>query len=224
MSDDVAVILIQNDPKPHICIKTGPALFNRRDLNSKTISFRMQKIGPNTDAFILRKPAQMLVQQGVSMNIKRGLFRLWLVLSILFAIAIFAMGYSQIKAEFDKGALLAEILSHDLIHIPVLCAQTRGKLDEDYFLQSGDEVKRPWQTCWYKMPSFRALFPEYKDMSDEDLATKTYEEVGRPLTPPKPWQTLAGFAGLAFGLPLAVLVIGSAFVWAFSGFSRPRAS
>ncbi len=41
MSDNVAVILIQNDPKPHICIKTGPALFNRRDLNSKTISFRM---------------------------------------------------------------------------------------------------------------------------------------------------------------------------------------
>ncbi len=41
MSDNIAVILIQNDPEPHICIKTGPALFNRWDLNRKTTSFRL---------------------------------------------------------------------------------------------------------------------------------------------------------------------------------------
>lgn len=157
------------------------------------------------------------------MNVVRGLFRLWLVLSALFSIAVFLLSYDTIKSEFDKKSALDEIPSNDLIHIPVLCSKTRGSLDVDYFLEIGDTEEQPWQTCWYKLPTFRTLFPEYKDMSAEDLATKTYAEVGRPLTPPRPWQTLAGAAGMAFGFPLVVFIIGSAFVWAVSGFSRHKA-
>jgi hypothetical protein len=37
-----------------------------------------------------------------------------------------------------------------------------------------------------------------------------------------PWATLGVWASIAFGIPLAVLVLGSSLVWAFSGFTAKR--
>src|SRR5262245_42548647 len=39
---------------------------------------------------------------------------------------------------------------------------------------------------------------------------------------PAPWATLGMWAGIAFGIPLAVLVLGASLVWAFSGFAAKR--
>ena len=39
------------------------------------------------------------------MNWRRGLFRLWIVGSVLFVIAVAFVGYSEIKKEFDETAL-----------------------------------------------------------------------------------------------------------------------
>jgi hypothetical protein len=44
------------------------------------------------------------------MNWRRGLFRLWIVGSALFVIAVAFVGYSDIKAEFDR---LAELKQQD---------------------------------------------------------------------------------------------------------------
>jgi hypothetical protein len=38
------------------------------------------------------------------MNIKRGLFRLWLVSAVLFAVAIFALEFEHIRYEFEWAA------------------------------------------------------------------------------------------------------------------------
>jgi hypothetical protein len=39
---------------------------------------------------------------------------------------------------------------------------------------------------------------------------------------PNPWVTLGTWASIAFGIPLAVLVLGASLVWAFSGFAAKR--
>jgi len=39
---------------------------------------------------------------------------------------------------------------------------------------------------------------------------------------PNPWATLGVWAAIAFGIPLAVLVLGASLVWALSGFTAKR--
>ncbi|MGO8218869.1 hypothetical protein ACC746_31260 [Rhizobium ruizarguesonis] len=154
------------------------------------------------------------------MNIKRGLFRLWLVCGLLFAAAIMFFSYEQIVSEFRKSNLLAEIPANATALIPVTCKDARGALGVDYELDKDVKEKTPDALCWYMMKKFRANYPQYADLSDEDIVTKTYGDVGVPLHLAHPWRNLFGLLGFAFGVPIFVLVIGSAFGWAFSGFSR----
>ena len=42
------------------------------------------------------------------MNWRRGLFRLWIVGSVLFVIAVAVISYSEIKAEFEAAKLLTQ--------------------------------------------------------------------------------------------------------------------
>jgi hypothetical protein len=39
---------------------------------------------------------------------------------------------------------------------------------------------------------------------------------------PDPWGTLGAWAGIAFGIPLAVLALGASLLWAMSGFAVER--
>ncbi|MCA2410957.1 hypothetical protein GYN07_06890 [Rhizobium leguminosarum bv. viciae 248] len=153
------------------------------------------------------------------MNIKRGLFRLWLVLSVLFATTVFVFTYNSIKSEFDKSSLLAGIPANAEAMIPVSCYQARGALKVDFELATGETEKKPWERCWYRPKKFRVLFPEYQDIDDEQLVTKTYMEAKVPLYPAHPWQTLGGIALFAFGIPLGFLIVGGSLIWAFSGFA-----
>ena len=70
------------------------------------------------------------------------------------------------------------------------------------------------------MPKFRVLYPEYKDMDNEELSTKMYERIGRPnqIHPVRPWMTVLQVAGIALGVPLGLFVVGSALFWAGAGF------
>ena len=73
------------------------------------------------------------------------------------------------------------------------------------------------------MSKFRPLYPEYKDLSDKELSSKLYASRGVPIRDlPKLWVTLGVWAGIAFGIPLVVLILGSSLVWAFSGFAAKR--
>ena len=173
----------------------------------------------------------------MSINIRKGLLRLWIVGSILFAVCIGIVSYGGIRDEFrfaytDYDAIDKQLGGYSLV--PVKCTKDptgnpfvppvpppgytlvgntlRGVSGTDYNYLEADGL------CWYVMPNFRRLYPEYKDLSDKDLKEKLYEKAGQPLKHFHPWQKLGRAVALAFGVPLAVLVLGWALFWAVSGF------
>jgi hypothetical protein len=72
------------------------------------------------------------------------------------------------------------------------------------------------------MSKFRPLYPEYNDVSDNELRRKLYADHGVEVQNPNPWATVGVWASIAFGIPLAVLALGASLVWAFSGFAAKR--
>jgi hypothetical protein len=111
--------------------------------------------------------------------------------------------------------------------VPQLCGDARGVAGTDYSTLQ-DRNPGPWDTyakpnpfdrCWYAMSKFRPLYPEYKNLSDRELSNK----LGVPTRDlPNPWVTLGTWASIAFGIPLAVLALGSSLLWALSGFATTR--
>jgi hypothetical protein len=149
-------------------------------------------------------------------NIRLGLFRLWIVASTLFLIAA-VYGYSgSVRDEFKK----ARKENHALM-LPLKCEDTEGKkvrgvVSDDYVI---------WNSyCWYQMSKFRALYPEYKNVSDDALTDAIYAKIGSPLEHAHPWRLLFTAASIAVGLPLAILAIVSALYWAVLGFRAKRAA
>ena len=147
------------------------------------------------------------------MNIRRGMFRLWIVSSALFVLGVSAALYSRIREEFRASRIdydaIAKKYGGDTL-LPVDCGEARGVATTDYSVNDG--------SCWYATAIFRRLYPEYKDLNDHDLSEKVYTKAERPLTHPRPWAKVAEAAGLAFGVPLAVLALGCSLSWALSGF------
>ena len=111
---------------------------------------------------------------------RRGLFRLWIVGTALFVLAIAFVSYSEIKAEFDAVAQAPKLVTD-----PALIKQL--------------EAAPPGKTKPF----------------DPDEFLRKYAN---------PWATLGTWASIAFGIPLAVLVLGASLVWAFSGFAANRKS
>ena len=149
------------------------------------------------------------------MNWRRGLFRLWIVGTALFVIAVAFVSYGEIKQQFDDIAVM-HVLEADELAVPVQCADARGVADADYTVQ--------FANCWYAMSKFRRLYPEYNDLSDNELTRKLYDVRGIAAASelPNPWKTLGMWVSIALGIPLAVLVLGASLVWAFSGFAAKR--
>src|SRR5215468_9908976 len=75
------------------------------------------------------------------MNWRRGLFRLWIVGSVLFVLAVAFVSYSDIKAQFDDTKRLFE----DLERLPVFCGDARGVAGTDYTTRKGQDPG-PWDT------------------------------------------------------------------------------
>jgi hypothetical protein len=149
------------------------------------------------------------------MNLRRGLFRLWIVGSALWVIAVAFVSYSEIKKQLTAAA--DAVAWPGEIAVPALCSDARGAADVDYFIEFSDN-------CWYAMSKFRRLYPEYNDLSDNELVRKLYTARGIAGVSdvPNPWKTLGVRAAVAFGIPLAILALGSSLLWALSGFAVTR--
>jgi len=52
--------------------------------------------------------------------------------------------------------------------VPVLCKEARGKDGEDYDASGPWNDYRAEKLCWYEEPKFRRLYPEYKDLTEDD--------------------------------------------------------
>jgi hypothetical protein len=152
----------------------------------------------------------------MALRVAHGLFRLWILGTALFVLIIAFVSYSDIKKQFRESAL-----QHYLM-VPVRCGQARGVVGTDYERNPGFEPNEV-DSCWYGMSKFRALYPEYKDLSDQELSRKLYAQHGMPTGDlPNPWETLATQASIALGIPLVVLIFGASLRWAFAGFSAKR--
>jgi len=150
----------------------------------------------------------------MSLNVRRGLFRLWLVLSCLWAILITAFSFVPVQEEFAKAASRRELGAASWVpDEPIDCAMARGI-----------EYRREGSLCWYSLPTFRKLYPEYAGLPEKDLSEKLYAKAGLPLKPIRPWPMLWEKVALATGPPVGILVLGWAFLWALSGFAHPEAA
>ena len=127
------------------------------------------------------------------MNLRRGLFRLWIVGSALFVLAVAFVSYSGIKEQFTAVANTFEVQLPDgrtfEVQANPICKQ-RQLWRQDYAL--------PENSC-----------PRQTGLALAMLV-------------PNPWATLGTWAGIAFGIPLVVLALGSSLLWALSGFAAER--
>ncbi len=160
------------------------------------------------------------------MNLRRGLFRLWLVVSILWMVAVFALGLEHISRDIDQAELMRAV-AQDTTLVPVFCSKARGMPGTDYattLSQPGPWDKYanplPQDACWYELSSFRRLWPEYADLSDETLTQKLYREAGSPLKQIVPYDATKRIALVAILPPLAIFLLGCLLLWVVSGF-RP---
>jgi hypothetical protein len=108
------------------------------------------------------------------MNSRRGLFRLWLVFSVLFAIGTFAVSFSYIKSEFDD--LSPKKVTKNSKMVPIDCSLARGAEKTDYIKKLDPSAPN---ACWYGLPEFRKLYPEYADLTNDQLTEKPYQKKGQ---------------------------------------------
>lgn len=165
------------------------------------------------------------------MNLKRGLFRIWLVCSALFVISVGVLTYESVKRVFDEAAVLEMVKGDDII-MPVLCGKARGVAGTDYTTKANQNPgpwdtyakPNPFDTCYYiGVPIFRRHFPEFSSIPQEALVKKAYADVGQPTRDlANPWVNLLTVVAWALAVPLIVLAIGSALFWALAGFKRDR--
>jgi hypothetical protein len=147
------------------------------------------------------------------MNWRRGLFRLWIVGSVLFMIAVAFNSYTEIREQFDAVAPPPLPQAFEIV-VPQLCKDARGDVGTDYTTRKGqnpgpwDKYAKPdpYDDCWYTMSKFRPLYPEYNNLSDYELIRMLYGIRVRP------WATLGMWASIAVGIPLVVLVLGASLV------------
>ncbi len=115
--------------------------------------------------------------------------------------------------------------------VPQLCGGARGIAGTDYSTKQGqspgpwDHYAKPneYDKCWYAMSKFRPLYPEFKNLSDKELSSKLYADYGIPIRDlTNPWVTMMWTSAVAFTVPLIVLILGLAFIWAFAGFAAQQ--
>jgi hypothetical protein len=137
---------------------------------------------------------------------------LWIVGSALFVLAVAFVSYSKVKKQFDDLASTTHVLKVNEPAVALLCADAQGVVDVDYLI-TGDN-------CWYPMSTFRRLYREYNNLSENEI--RKLPAVRAMAVADNPWVTVGVWTGIAFGIPLVVLVLGSSLVWAFSGFAAKQ--
>lgn len=146
-------------------------------------------------------------------ELEKGSFRLWLAGSLIWLACVsayFAINFSI--PQFDRTKPYSIVIPV----VPTDCEKARGQRAIDYQMRDG--------SCWYQMPTFRRLFPEYKDLSDDVLATKLFEKFG-PIQTNKPSSVEryvssgAFYALIGLGVPLCFLAFGITWNWVYRGFS-----
>jgi hypothetical protein len=149
------------------------------------------------------------------MNLRRGLFRLWLVGSALFVLAVAFVSYSGIKAQFDIAASISKA------EWPVQLAGFRQRYPQYNHLSDAQLMDAFYKNFYSDREEFDKRMAAAKSAIDpENLAQ--LEKAVADIRVPNPWASLGWVAAIAFGIPLVVLALGSSLLWALSGFAATR--
>jgi hypothetical protein len=152
------------------------------------------------------------------MNIGRGLFRIWIVMSVVWLLGVAVVFFNRVKSEFV--AANTDLSAYGTLMLPVSCKDARGQEGRDYENRPSNNY-RASQVCWYESPKFHALYPEYKDLPDEQIWRKLYQRAGVEISPtPSPWMALGKALLIGVAGPLALLATGLVMGWIYLGF-RP---
>src|SRR5262245_9018179 len=151
------------------------------------------------------------------MNLRRGLFRLWLVGSALFVLAVAFVSYGEIKEQF------AVVASMSKAEWPVQLAGFRQRYPQYSHLSDAQLMDAFYKNFYSDLTreEFDKRMAAAKSVIDPDKLAELEKAVA-DIRVPNPWATLGMWAGIAFGIPLAVLVLGASLVWAFSGFAAKQ--
>ena len=142
------------------------------------------------------------------------MFRIWIVVACLFVIAVGVASSYRIRREFEKAGeaktILRRIEREGILFVP---CSVRGKRPFDVSQQNG--------LCGYDIPKFNAQHPEYRDLDEDQPFDRLCDEAGINMkTPFSPWTKVMEAGGTAVGVPVVVLMLGWASLWAYAGF-RP---
>ncbi|WP_186007842.1 hypothetical protein [Rhizobium etli] len=156
------------------------------------------------------------------MNIQRGLFRLWLVMSLFWVIGVGVVGSGYIKSDkWWKGDEWWE--KDPLAFLPVRCEDARGTVNVDYekldAFEPWNQYRTPSTACYFTIEKLRAPFPEYKDQSREEISRKLYDRIGwAPAFDGDRYEHTKIVSAVATIPPLLLLIIGGLIGWALAGF------
>jgi hypothetical protein len=165
------------------------------------------------------------------MNWRRGLFRLWTVGAVVFAIAVGCVSYSGIKAEFDAvaskpGAAMASSLSQFRQQHPEYTGLNDAQLADAVHKHFYSDMPREEfaKKLAEKIAASKTKIVEFQGHLHQFPANVSDQEIETALksTMDNPWASVGVAVAIAFGTPLVVLVFGASLVWAFSGFSTQR--
>jgi hypothetical protein len=114
--------------------------------------------------------------------------------------------YSCRNSAAKLGALLVRTTRPRWDRIPVLGTSTQNLITS---IIAGIRCR-----------SFDHSIPNLKTWRTS--SRKLYADHGTPIRELSPWISVGTVAAIALGIPLAVLILGSSLVWAFSGFALTR--
>lgn len=139
----------------------------------------------------------------------RGMFRLWVVLSVVWISCVTFASFRTIETEFARGEKRPSPAG---LWLPVQCDdRLRGVEGNDYV--------RNRYACWYQSKAFRIQYPEYSDLEEGDLENRLYEKLGLI----DAWQRVLNASILACAPPIAALFMSAALYWVLAGFrGKPK--
>jgi hypothetical protein len=135
----------------------------------------------------------------------RLLVILWAIASSAWAFAAALYSYPDIKEEIGQARYFARIAKTHPPMILARCDDARGQENRDFIR----EDKNP-DRCWVDLVSFRRLYPELADVTDERASSRIHVEPDLPMEnwEGSPFEAILNAAVLVLSLPALTFVAG----------------
>ena len=153
-------------------------------------------------------------------NVARGLFRLWLVLCVLWLVAVgLVLWWTGEWWTIHAISSASELSTEDLTDALSRNLPKIGDIVSGYRFRGGDPSNK---TNWQRMPPLVGEVVEgYRYKGGDPRDKNSWERVNEGLLGEDRRHFIQTAVLLAFGPPALLLSLGSVLLWAFRGF-RPR--